>query len=969
MRTDYAKFTQCLQGRWKHWSIFKSMYTRFAVAASILFGCSTSAHTQAIDLPTSKQIVRPVPGNPQRLNSLPMSMATSPDGKYVVTVNAGYGTWESGYLQSLAVTETSSGKLTDFPDERMSLTAKQTMYSGLAFSVDGQHLYATVASTTDPYAEGRKDLGNGIVVYSFRDGKITPERVIKIPVQKLAQGRKTKLLKEDAGDKAIPFPAAIAVVGGDKGVEHLVVADNLSDDALLIDAESGKILQRFDLSETDAVPSTYPIAVSISREGTRAFVALWNASEVVELDLQHGTVGRKLNLLKPHNPIAPGTHPSALEMSPDGSTMYVALTNRDTVAAINVAGGGFSVKGYYDTRLPGQTYFGAEPETLVVNADGSRLYVGNAMSDSIAVLDTHRLTTKSVKEGLIEPIGFFPTEWMPMSMAFVNGKLYVATAKGKGTGPNNFPQHESEIDNKQRSMPKREFTYIPTLLYGSLAVLDPAAMEKDMAKWTAEVVDSNRMKAANQKLEFANGKNPIKHVIYIIKENRTYDQLFGDLQKDGKPVGNGDPSLTMYGADITPNQHAMLLQYGVMDNFYDSGEVSGEGHTWSTTAIGTDYLDKTWQQNYSRKQRTYDYEGMVADGFPIKQRIPDVNEPASGYLWGDVARHGETLYHFGEFIESTFCSEKIRSSKQADSSAGVFDSEDKVCDRVAIGPGETIPEAWGGGASKWQFPIPILAYNTATKPELVGHFAPEYPNFNLRVPDQLRANVFLSHLNGWIANRNAGKDTMPNFILLRLGNDHTSGTTPGGPTPKSLVADNDLAIGRVVDAVSHSAYWNDTAFFILEDDAQNGADHVDAHRSMALIVSKYSPRAKDGSTFVDDRFYTTVSMVRTIEMALGLPPMNNNDAFSSAMEPIFSGPGDQVPFTAAYVNRDNGLIYAVNEKTAPGAHASSKMDFSHADRADSQKLNLILWQDAMGPKPVPRQLTVKQKKKKDDDDD
>jgi DNA-binding beta-propeller fold protein YncE len=945
------------------------MYTRFAVAASILFGCSTSAHTQAIDLPTSKQIVRPVPGNPQRLNSLPMSMATSPDGKYVVTVNAGYGTWESGYLQSLAVTETSSGKLTDFPDERMSLTAKQTMYSGLAFSVDGQHLYATVASTTDPYAEGRKDLGNGIVVYSFRDGKITPERVIKIPVQKLAQGRKTKLLKEDAGDKAIPFPAAIAVVGGDKGVEHLVVADNLSDDALLIDAESGKILQRFDLSETDAVPSTYPIAVSISREGTRAFVALWNASEVVELDLQHGTVGRKLNLLKPHNPIAPGTHPSALEMSPDGSTMYVALTNRDTVAAISVAGGGFSVKGYYDTRLPGQTYFGAEPETLVVNADGSRLYVGNAMSDSIAVLDTHRLTTKSVKEGLIEPIGFFPTEWMPMSMAFVNGKLYVATAKGKGTGPNNFPQHESEIDNKQRSMPKREFTYIPTLLYGSLAVLDPAAMEKDMAKWTAEVVDSNRMKAANQKLEFANGKNPIKHVIYIIKENRTYDQLFGDLQKDGKPVGNGDPSLTMYGADITPNQHAMLLQYGVMDNFYDSGEVSGEGHTWSTTAIGTDYLDKTWQQNYSRKQRTYDYEGMVADGFPIKQRIPDVNEPASGYLWGDVARHGETLYHFGEFIESTFCSEKIRSSQQADSSAGVFDSEDKVCDRVAIGPGETIPEAWGGGASKWQFPIPILAYNTATKPELVGHFAPEYPNFNLRVPDQLRANVFLSHLNGWIANRNAGKDTMPNFILLRLGNDHTSGTTPGGPTPKSLVADNDLAIGRVVDAVSHSAYWNDTAFFILEDDAQNGADHVDAHRSMALIVSKYSPRAKDGSTFVDDRFYTTVSMVRTIEMALGLPPMNNNDAFSSAMEPIFSGPGDQVPFTAAYVNRDNGLIYAVNEKTAPGAHASSKMDFSHADRADSQKLNLILWQDAMGPKPVPRQLTVKQKKKKDDDDD
>jgi DNA-binding beta-propeller fold protein YncE len=945
------------------------MRMRSAPVVVIFLLGSAKAYTQAIDLPTGKQIVRPVPGNPQRLNSLPMSMAASPDGKYVVTVNAGYGTWESGYAQSLAVTETSTGKVTDFPDERMSLTAKQTMYSGLAFSGDGQYLYATVASTTDPYGENRKDLGNGIVVYNFRDGKITPDRVIKIPVQTLAPGRKTNLFKEDGEGKGIPFPAAIAVISENTGAEHLVVADNLSDDALLIDAKSGKILQRFDLSESDAVPSTYPIAVAVSKDGARAFVALWNASEVVELNLRRGTVGRKLDLLKPHSPIAPGTHPSALEMSADGSTMYVALTNRDTVAAIDVAGSHFSVKGYFDTRLPGQTYFGAEPETLALNADGSRLYVGNAMSDSVAVLDTHKLTAKAVKDGLIEPVGFFPTEWMPMSMTVVDGKLYVATAKGKGTGPNNFPQHEVEINKKRRTPGKRGFTYIPTLLYGSLAVLDPAEMEKDIATWTAEVVDSNRMKAAAQKLDFADGKNPIKHVIYIIKENRTYDQLFGDLQKDGKPVGNGDPSLTMYGADITPNQHAMLLQYGVMDNFYDSGEVSGEGHTWSTTAIGTDYLDKTWQQNYGRKQRTYDYEGMVADGFPIKQRIPDVNEPESGYLWGDVARHGKTLYHFGEFIASTFCSGKKRVATHADSGAGVFDDQVKVCDRVAIQPGEPIPQAWGGGTSKWQFPIPILAKNTATKPELVGHFAVEYPNFNLRIPDQLRANVFLHYLDKWIANRAAGRDEMPDFILLRLGNDHTSGTTPGGPTPKSLVADNDLAIGRVVDAVSHSAYWNDTAFFILEDDAQNGADHVDAHRSMALVVSKYAPRAKDGGTFVDSRFYTTVSMVRTIEMALDLPPMNNNDAFSSAMERVFSGPGDQQPFTATYANRDNGLIYAVNEKTAPGARASLKMDFSHADRADAQKLNVILWQDAMGAKPLPPQLTVKQKKKKVDDDD
>ena len=258
----------------------------------------------------------------------------------------------------------------------------------------------------------------------------------------------------------------------------------------------------------------------------------------------------------------------------------------------------------------------------------------------------------------------------------------------------------------------------------------------------------------------------------------------------------------------------------------------------------------------------------------------------------------------------------------------------------------------------------------ATKPELVGHFAPEAPDFNLRVPDQIRANVFLRHFAGWVADRAAGKDTMPNYITLRLGDDHTAGTVPGGPTPKSSVADNDLAIGRIVEAVSHSAYWDDTAIFILEDDAQNGADHVDAHRSLALVISKYSPRGADGRAFVDSRFYTTVSVVRAMESLLGLPPMNNNDALAPLIGPLFTGPGDQLPFAADTANKDNGLIYAANGPRAVGARESAKMDFTHADRAPVEKLNVILWKDAMGDAPVPAQLLQKQKKaKKDDDDD
>jgi len=227
--------------------------------------------------------------------------------------------------------------------------------------------------------------------------------------------------------------------------------------------------------------------------------------------------------------------------------------------------------------------------------------------------------------------------------------------------------------------------------------------------------------------------------------------------------------------------------------------------------------------------------------------------------------------------------------------------------------------------------------------------------------------IFEQHLKRWVADREAGKDTMPNFVMLRLANDHTAGTTPGGPTPKSSVADNDLAVGRAVDLISHTKFWDDTAFFILEDDAQNGADHVDAHRSIALVVSKYAP--KSAEPFVDSRFYSTVSVIRTMETLLGVPPMNNNDAFSSLINTVFTGKGDQAAFAADYRNRDNGLIYTANAKTAAGAKESEKMDFRHADRADAQKLNVVLWQDAMGGKAVPPMLMEKRKKAKKDDDD
>ncbi len=922
---------------------------------------------QAIDLPTSKQLLTPAPGDPKRVNSLPMSLAVSPDGRWLVSVNAGYGTFESNYEQSLSVMDTKSGDVKDFPESRLGQKAPQTYFSGLAFSADGTKVYASLAASSFPIGYEDK-LGNGVLVYGFANGVLKPQGLLKLPLVPLSIGRHTSYgsgLTSYDGTKGVPYPAAIAVVGS-----KLLVAENLSDSVVLIDARSGKIERTFDVSETETVPGSYPIALAVTKDGKRAFVALWNASAVVELDMATGAVTRRVEMLKPKEATAPGSHPCELLLDESAGVLYVALSNRDAVAAVEIGKSGapvLHVKGYFDTRLPGQTYFGAEPDALALNSDGTRLYAANMGSDAVAVLEPKKMKSMEKAKGMVEPLGFVPTELMPMALATSGGKLFVATAKGKGTGPNNFAQKVAPVPTS----PKGKFTYSPTLLYGSLAALDESAIESGLTELTQTVLESNRMKAAQETVQFAGGgASTIKHVIYIIKENRTYDQVFGDLAKDGKPVGNGDPSLTMYGEAVTPNQHKLALQFGVLDNFFDSGEVSGEGHVWSIAAIGTDYLEKTWQANYRGRNRTYDYEGMVADGYPLLQHIPDVEEPGSSYIWTDMAAHGKSVYHFAEYISSTFCGEKNASKVAVDPKLGAMPGGTEACERPAILPGADIPEDWGGGKNLWPWAIPRLAANVATKPELVGHFAPESPDFNLRVPDQIRVNVFLKHFEQWKKDLAAGKDTMPNYIQLRLPNDHTAGTMPEGPSPKSSIADNDLAIGRAVEAVSNSAFWDDTAFFILEDDAQNGADHVDAHRSLALVVSKYSPHPKDGQeAVVDSRFYSTVSVLRTMEELLGVPPMNNNDAFAPPISSLFTGPGDQEAFTADVSNRLNGLIYTANKPTAPGAAASSRMDFRHADRAPADKLNLILWQDAMGDKKPPAMLLVKHPKKKDDDDD
>jgi hypothetical protein len=258
------------------------------------------------------------------------------------------------------------------------------------------------------------------------------------------------------------------------------------------------------------------------------------------------------------------------------------------------------------------------------------------------------------------------------------------------------------------------------------------------------------------------------------------------------------------------------------------------------------------------------------------------------------------------------------------------------------------PSNRNGGPSPWPWPIPRLKSVRPTKQAQRGHIDPLYADFAIDFPDQLRADEFLREFNEFVKNRGSAQE-LPQFIEMWLPDDHTGGTRVGKPAPRASVADNDLALGRVVDAVSHSPYWDDTAIFVVEDDAQDGADHVDAHRSIALVISKYSPRPE--TPLVDHHFYTTVSMIHTMEELLGLPPMNLFDAHAPVMATAFSGPGSELPFLADDKNLRRGLLYEMNSKNAYGAGESAKMDFSRPDAIDAQKLNAILWQDAKGSQP------------------
>ena len=390
--------------------------------------------TQQVSLPTSKVLSVPSPGVLGPLNGFAAAIVISPDHRYAAILNNGYGTQRAQAHQSIGIIDLSTNQISDFPEERLPEDAHQSYFVGLEFSGDGKHLYASVGSVTDPLGEKKGDTGNGIAVYSFAQGKVTWERFLKIAPQPIAQRKKiADGLRKTGETTVLPYPAGLNVISGHgKDPETILVANNYSDNVVLLDPADGRVLKQFDLSTHDMIPSSFPYTVVASPDGRRAWCSLWNASRVAELDLEKGTVIRWIPLLEPKDPIAPGSHPTAMQLSPDGKSLYVALANADRVAVISADTG--EPQMWFDTRIPGQKFAGTFPSALALSSDGKQLFVADASVNAVAVFPTHPTVANSggLSANPVQPAsGFIPTDWYPTALATTGNDLLIATSKGR----------------------------------------------------------------------------------------------------------------------------------------------------------------------------------------------------------------------------------------------------------------------------------------------------------------------------------------------------------------------------------------------------------------------------------------------------------------------------------------------------------------------------------------------------------
>ncbi len=700
-------------------------------------------------------------------------------------------------------------------------------FLGLAFAKDGKTLYAS----------GGND--DSIFIYRWNGSEAVADGKIDL-VERPEPASKDKPTEKETGTD---YPAGIAV---SRDGRFLYVAENLADVLAVVDLATNKVIQRV---HTDR----YPYAVAADARG-EIYVSSWGDNTVDRFRL--GADG----ILRRTARIVVGRHPSAMTLR--GTRLYVASASTDSISVVDLTTSKV-VKTLTDAP-PAGPHEGSTPNALAMSRDGSRLFVAEADNNAVGVLD--------VATGKL--LGRVPVEWYPSALAVHGKDLLVVSAKGRGSRPNPNKQHPGTKN------PPDSHDYTLGQIEGSLLSFPADIPSARLAELTRRVTHANGWDTTRGARRYP----PFKHVIYIIKENRTYDQILGDMKE-----GDGDPSLVFFGENISPNHHALARRFGLFDRFFVNAEVSAQGHNWSTAAYSSDYLEKTMPSVYSSRGRSYDYEG--ANRNREVDDDDDVNAPANGYLWDLAARKKLWLRNYGEFVAN----------------------------------GDDLPDVVG-------------KQYVGLRHALLKTTSPDYPSFNMDISDQTRADVWLREFQHYVDG-----GSLPALEIVRLPNDHTNGAAHGKPVPRVFMADNDLALGRMIDALSHSPFWRDTAVFVVEDDAQDGPDHVDSHRSVLLMISAWNL----GGVF--HRFINTTDVLATIEEILGLNSMSQFDHYGRPVRSIFAAKPDLTPYDAIKPSID------MNEKNpeSPQAKQSAMLDFSHADAADDETLNLILWRTIKGSVPYP----------------
>lgn len=745
-------------------------------------------------------------GSSLSLGDLPLNMAVSPDKKWLAVTNNGQST------QTLQLINVKSNTVAE------DIVIAKSWY-GLKFSADSKKLYAS----------GGND--NMILQYNIDGSKL-------IKTDSFVLGRKMKDLISPAGFDI------------DETAQKLYVVTKENNALYIFNLADKKIIAK------KSLPAE-AFTCLLSADKSELFVSCWGCDKIISFNTKSNTEQYSIEV---------GDNPNELLLSKDGKRLFVSNANDNTVSVIDVRQR--KVIETLNAALYPNAPSGSTTNGLALSEDGEKLFIANADNNCLAVFDVEEW-------GQSKSEGFIPTGWYPTSVKVAGSKIFVANGKGFSSlpnplGPNPYRKKGVVLYQQGDTTHQIKEQYIGGLFKGTLSIV-PMPTEKEMAFYSKQVYENSPYTKAKEQADDAEagnpvpnkvgGASPIKYVFYIIKENRTYDQVLGDI-----PEGNGDTSLVLFGERITPNQHRLVKDYVLLDNFYVNAEVSADGHNWSMGAYATDYLEKTWPTNYGGRGGKYDAEGGRA-----------IANNKGGFIWDHCKRHNVTFRTYGEF------------------------------------------------ADDYKANIPVLE----------GNYCKTFTSWDMDVSDTIRFTQWKQDFDSLIA-----ANALPQLTTLRFPNDHTEGLRRGSLSPNAYVAQNDLAVGMFIEHLSHSPVWKQSVVFMLEDDAQNGSDHVDAHRSTAYVIGPYVKR-----NFVDHTMYSTTSMIRTLELILGMPPMTQHDAGATSMWRCFTTTPDFTPYKCLPANIDIGEKNIALNKWQ---QLSDAYDFTKEDAAPDLEFTEVIWHAVKG---------------------